>query len=162
MFAPPASRRSSNDGFTLIEVLIALVVMSIGLLGLLALQMRTLHASDDAYLTSVANIQAMDLEERMRANRGALATYMTDIGNPSTIPSADCEKNTCVPADLANYDVSQWLTATQHLFPGTPVVELTKSGTDLYKLVLTWQEPDHGDNSTSGRTFNYMFRLRAD
>lgn len=160
--APPAGKRSSNCGFTLIEVLIALVVMSIGLLGLLALQMRTLNASYDAYLTSVANIQAMDLEERIRANRGALATYETDVGSPSTSQSVNCESQTCSPGDLANYDVSQWLTASQQLFPGTLDVALTEPGTDLYKLTLNWQEPDHGDNSTSSRTFNYIFRLRAD
>lgn len=160
--ARPTGKRRMNRGFTLIEVLVALVVISIGLLGLLALQIRTLHSSYDAYLTSVANIQAMDLEERIRANRGALSTYKNDVNNATTSPSVDCASQTCSPGDLANYDVSQWLTTSQQLFPGTLSVALTEPGADLYKLKLDWQEPDRGTNSSSTRSFNYMFRMRAD
>ena len=155
--APPLSY---SMGFTLIEVLIALVVISIGLLGLLTLQIRSLHASHSAYLTSVASVQAMDLEERIRANRGVAASYSSvDLSGPaSNISNLGCSNNACSPAQLVNYDLHQWLTTTRALFPGSLSVSLTEPSTDVFKLTFDWSEPNHGDSDTS-RSFTYRFRL---
>lgn len=157
-----AGTRSANGGFTLIEVLIAIVVISLGLLGVLALQMGTLHASHDAYLTSMANIQAMDLEERIRANRGAIGDYVRDIKTIGAgSPSDDCETKFCTPAELAQHDVANWAYRNNELFPGTPVIELkklTNPDVNTYGLRLTWFEPDR-DQEDPERTFDYFFVL---
>jgi type IV pilus assembly protein PilV len=56
---------SVQQGFTLLEVLIALVVLSIGLLGLAFLQINALQSSLFSYQTTVANMIAKDAKERL-------------------------------------------------------------------------------------------------
>ena len=64
---PPTDQR----GTTLIEVLIALIVLSIGLLGLALLQVTSVQSNHSAYYRSQATVLAHDLADRMRANRTA-------------------------------------------------------------------------------------------
>ena len=59
----------SAGGFTLIEVLVALVVMSVGLLGLALLQQNAVAFNRDAYLASQATVLAYDIADRIRGNR---------------------------------------------------------------------------------------------
>lgn len=58
-------RRAATSGFTLLEVLVALLVLSIGLLGLAGLQLRALQYSHSGYQRTLVNLQAQDLIERM-------------------------------------------------------------------------------------------------
>ena len=58
-----------SQGFTLIEVLIAIIVLSIGLLGLAGLQLTSLRNSNSAYTRSQAVILSYDIVDRIRANR---------------------------------------------------------------------------------------------
>jgi len=62
---------SCPRGMTLIEVLVALLVLAIGLLGLAGLQLTGLKANHSAYLRSQATLLAQDITERMRVNRSA-------------------------------------------------------------------------------------------
>ena len=57
------------SGFTLLEVLVALVILSIGLLGLAGLQAASLRYNHSSYLRSQATLIAYDIVDRMRANR---------------------------------------------------------------------------------------------
>lgn len=63
---PRSSRRAR--GASLIEVLVAVVVLSLGLLGLAGLQMTSLRSNHSAYLRSQATLLAYDLTDRMRAD----------------------------------------------------------------------------------------------
>lgn len=67
-------------GFTLLEVLIALVVLSIGLLSLAGLQATGLRNNHSAYLRSQATLLAYDAIDRIRANRSAAASYVIGLG----------------------------------------------------------------------------------
>ncbi len=57
------------SGFTLLEVLIAVVILSVGLLGMAGLQARSLQANQSALMRSQATVLAYDMIDRMRANR---------------------------------------------------------------------------------------------
>ncbi len=73
------------NGFSLLEVLIALLVLSIGLLGLAGLQGTGLRYNHSAYLRSQATFQTYDMADRMRANlRGV---QQGDYNNVSGIPT---------------------------------------------------------------------------
>lgn len=171
-------------GFTLIEVLIALMVISIGVLSLLALQIHSLDASHDAYLTSIANIQAMDLEERIRANRGAADSYL--FSGSENIPSSpsddgcgnntdpDSENTARGPQELAHHDLAQWRLNTSCLLTGKPDMALVDSGAGVYKLTIEWDEPcrqkksqkcskhpGSDDTADNHRQFIYRFRMSA-
>ena len=65
-------RQRKQDGFTLLEVLIALLVLSIGLLGLAALQTVGLRSNQMANLRTLATQRAYDISDQMRATRSRL------------------------------------------------------------------------------------------
>lgn len=64
-----APSRKQAAGMTLIEVLVTLVIISVGLLGVAALQLTTVRNNYDAYVRSQAAVMASDMLDRMRANR---------------------------------------------------------------------------------------------
>ena len=96
-------------GFTLLEVLIALVVLSIGLLGIAALQGVGLRSSQGAYLTSQAGLLAYDIADRIRANPDNFATYNGF--------ATDCP-DVVATTPLVTADLNEWSCAVEALLPG--------------------------------------------
>ena len=100
-----------NQGFTLIEVLITLIVFSIGLLGLANLQGQSINSSYNAHLRTQATSLASSMIDRMRANRQqAMSTedYITDFGDAPPSSSNDCSASECSPNDIAKLDLLEW------------------------------------------------------
>lgn len=98
-----------SKGFTLMEVLVALAVLSIGLLGMAGMQLFSLKSSHNAYLRTQATTAANELVNKMRANSAAATagnydTTYTSI--PGTI--TNCQTADCTPAQLAAFELSQW------------------------------------------------------
>ena len=104
---PTRTRCSNMRGFTLIEVLVALVVMSVGLLGLAALQTNTLRFNQGAYLRTQATNLAYDLADRMRANRAAGINGAYDGQAYAGVLPA-CNPNGVAGANVAERDISAW------------------------------------------------------
>jgi type IV pilus assembly protein PilV len=112
-------------GFSLVEVMVALMVMSIGLLGVAKMQAAALSNTAIASTRSLAAIEASSLASSMHANRGYwsspfVATTITLSGKtvtPNTAPGIDCTAKSCVPADLAAYDLQQWANAAVEVLP---------------------------------------------
>ena len=78
-----SEQRSKQRGITLIEVLVTLVILSIGLLGSLRMQLLSIRSNTDAGLISQATIMTNDFAERIRVNRTAAraGTYKDDVSN---------------------------------------------------------------------------------
>jgi type IV pilus assembly protein PilV len=98
-------------GFTIIEVLVSLVVLSIGLLGIAKLVLFSAHANDSAYLRSQATQLAYEILDNMRANPAAASAgnYNTTLGSAAVNPGFSCMTAACpVAANLAAYDIYQW------------------------------------------------------
>ena len=111
-------RFSSSDGFTLIEVLVALIVVSIGLLGLAGLQATSVRFNQQAYLRSQAVQQAYDMADRIRANaRGMWDGDYDDIDGTESDPA--CIDTDCSPADLATTDAVAWNAQNVSVLPGS-------------------------------------------
>lgn len=70
-----------EQGFTLLESLIAMVVIAFGLLGVLSLQLYSIKAGQSAKTTSVATLHAYELFDLMRANRAAAQAGAYDDGS---------------------------------------------------------------------------------
>lgn len=104
------SHKSCQKGFTLIEMLIAAVVLSIGLLGLAGLQAQSLIFNKSAAQRSQATILAYDIIDRMRANKALAEAGAYDSAfNTGPSGSINCETGTCSSGDMVTYDINQWL-----------------------------------------------------
>lgn len=91
------------------EVLVSLVVLSMGLLGIAKLILLTARSTDSAYLRSQATELAYEILDDMRANRQAAVAHGYDT-SMTTAPTAagSCIDTACSPTDLALYDVYTW------------------------------------------------------
>ena len=92
------------------EVLVAMLILSIGLLGIGKLVMTALKANDSAYMRSQATALAYAILDDMRANRQTAMTQGYDVAmaTPYSASSSMCYLATCTGTQLAEYDVSQW------------------------------------------------------
>ena len=137
----PAPRHAIR-GFSLIEAMVALLVLSIGLLGIAALYVETLRASRTALYRTEAVVQATDLADRMRANRNPANAYA--CGNP------------CVPANggnaIADADLADWMNAIAAALPaGSANVAFTAPTATtpaVYLITVNWTEVGQDDPAT--------------
>jgi type IV pilus assembly protein PilV len=146
--------RDRASGFTLLEVLIALVVLSIGLLGIAALQGVGLRSSQGAYLTSQASLLAYDMADRIRANPDTLGA-----ANNFT---ANC---TVVGVGLGGADLQEWSCAVEALLPGGAAT-IVRAPRDVvqntfvigtitrYTITITWQDLQAG-----GTPWSYVLAI---
>lgn len=122
-----------DSGFTLLEVLIALLVLSIGLLGLAALQTSGLRANQMASMRTLATQLAYDMTDRMRANPVGLAA------NQYTIATNE------VPGDptvsIANNDLTEWRKQVARL-PGGLCSITQSAGPPITNVVTVYWDED--------------------
>jgi type IV pilus assembly protein PilV len=137
-----------ESGFTLVEALVALVILAIGMLGIAALYIEGLRASRAALIRTEAVTLAADLADRIRINRDGGASY---AGTAATAPNANCLPGGagCDPADLAAHDLRVWLDAIAAALPGgTGTVVRTDPVTGdeifLYTITVNWTEAGQG------------------
>ena len=129
-------------GFTLIEVLIAMLVLAVGLLGLASLQAYSLRNTQSAYNRSLATELAYDLADRMRANNKPLGLAVYGSMQPTAaLAQANCVtvSNFCPPDVMAENDLYQWnLAVTTALPPGSSGVIAVVS--NVYTITVSWND----------------------
>ena len=149
------SKRSfaGNRGFTLVEVLVAMVILAVGLLGIAALYVDSLRASRTALLRTQAIAVASDLADRIRANRDACTATSCAYTGTGTAHAA-CETTAgCSPDQLAANDIEQWTATAGELLPGfVGTVEFAAGPPNQYVITVTWVEPDAGGESSYALT----------
>ena len=102
----PLSLSSTSRGVTLIEVLVAMLVFSLGLIGAAGLMAMAARANQAAYLRTQASFLAQNMAERMRAN--LIGVWNGDYdGSYPDASVQDCAAG-CTPAQLALYDRQRW------------------------------------------------------
>ena len=111
---PATFINTKQSGVTLVEVLIAVVVLAIGLLGLAALQTSALSNTTISYQYTQAATLAQGMAERMRANRAAVVNsakpYALAAGSTPTA-TKDCSTASCSSTELAGWDLANWYAA---------------------------------------------------
>lgn len=100
-----------QNGFTLLEVLVAVLILTVGLLGMAGLQVTGLAHNHGAFLRTQATLQAYDLADRARANLGA------DYAATVAAEHPECEDGGCTPQQLAENDLYRWHLANAALLP---------------------------------------------
>lgn len=133
--------RCRQHGFSLLEILIALMVLSIGLLGLAALQTMSLRMGHDSYQRTQATMLAYDMVDRMRANPQGLADGHYNVVMADDNPSGgDCVTSTCSTADLAAYDIRTWhSTLEEKLSDGKGTISTSGA---RRTITIQWREND--------------------
>ena len=137
-----------HRGFSLIEVLVALLVLSIGLLGLAALQTTSLQYNTGSYFRTQATFLAYDIIDRMRANTDAVVDNDNNgYDQPTTTnvsPPVNCDTTSCTSAELALYDVRKWYDRIVIALPDAatnpPTIQI--SSTKRVAIRINWQERD--------------------
>lgn len=129
----------SQAGFTLLEILVAIVVISIGLLGLAGLQASSLTNNQIAHYRSIATQQANDMGDRMRANLQGVANGNYD-NLTATIPAdPDCVTNVCNAAQMATADHSQWNNNNLRMLPGGGGT-VVAGANGIFTITISWSE----------------------
>lgn len=133
-------RAQGQAGFTLLESLVALLVLSVGLLGLAGLQAQGLQYNHDAYVRSQATMLAYDMVERMRLNAGAAADYV------GAAPTAACGAG----ASLAEDDRACWHTAVGQTLPGgtAAITPVASSSPPAFTVTINWVDRKSGNTKT--------------
>ena len=131
---------NTQKGVGLMEVLVALVLLSIAVLGFVALQIRAITASNEATMNVQATNIARDLAERMRMNRDGLAGY---VANTDT---TNCATAFCSPEDMAKYDFR--LVSSRATDLGMSMDVLNCQGSTLVRkcIYVAWE----GTTATNG------------
>ena len=141
------SGRSVQRGVGMVEILVALLVMSIGLLGYAGLQLRALGSTEDAHYRTQAIALAQDLSERIAANPESLAAYTTAgsweaktaaAGKPAgwdTCTTADCNS-----AQMAANDILQVSWQSALLLPGGQALVADCPVSAAVCVTVTWGE----------------------
>lgn len=143
--APEAAARSMTRargaaGFSLVEVLVALIVVSVGMIGIAALYGQGLSAGRNAlYRTQAVNL-ASDMAERIRANRLGRLGY-----NDAAPTHQGCDDVDCTPAQMAVHDLSVWTRHVEDLLPnGEGTVVAADGIPPSYTINVAWQETGIG------------------
>ena len=135
-----------QSGLTLIETLVALVVLSVGLLGIAALQVQGMGAGRSAhYRTHAANLAA-DMAERIRSNPLGLDAY-AGSGSDNRCAAAAGDGLDCTPEQMAAHDLFLWDRAIRSSLPEGDWDIQVDSGSvpPGYRLEVSWVEPRHGE-----------------
>jgi len=134
-------------GFSLIEVLIALVIMSVGMLGIAGLYVEGLRAGRTSNFRHQAVTLASDVADRIRANPRAGVDYEGPGGdNNCVLGNVDCN-----PAQMAANDIQLWKDQASDMLPqGT--IKITYDDNPVpptYLIEVSWQEAGEEDNPPS-------------
>jgi type IV pilus assembly protein PilV len=148
-----------QHGISLIEVLIALLLVSIGLLGLASLQANSLKFNRSAYDRSQATQLAYDIADRMRANRTASLAGNYNIAMTSTHTAT---------GSIAEQDLTAWIGEVAARLPNGGGAITRAAGTDRFTISVQWSDdrtqdidPD-GDGDITGEAGTMVFAFETE
>ena len=142
----PWSKRA-QEGMTLIEVLVALLILGVGLLGAAAFQLNALKYTDSARMTSQASFIAYDMMDRIRANAAADYTVTPPTsGNPNDARDQDL------------YDFTRNIAG----FGGETATGSISLNQRVYTITITWDDSRAANAADSRRSFVLTSRATVD
>ncbi len=170
----------NSHGFTLIEVLVSMIIITIGLLGVASMQLTSFQNNQGAYMRSQATVLATDFMDRIRSNpqgRTAGAYNNIDISEAGDVP----DKQACITSDvgcpaasIASNDIYEWaknfydMDQQEGYKPTLPAARATVSrvdATDEYIVTVFWQQKDWvqdgDDNAVRGTAVENFVQLRT-
>lgn len=111
-------RLHCSKGSSLIEVLVALFVLAIGILGVLAMQVKAVKLNQNAYLYSQANILALEIVEAARSTPSSGNRYsITFSANDPAEPDCTSVDADCSPEQLVDWNIARWRSSIVDILP---------------------------------------------
>lgn len=165
---PKFKRRAPSAGFSLVEVLIALIVFSVGLLGIAKMEALALATTATSSRRSIAALEASSLASTMHMNRGfwgsgaasGLTVNITGstVSNPPGGAIVSCDFNAgspapCTNVGLASYDLNAWAVALAAVLPNDVATISCNGSTPLEcSIQIQWSEQAVAMYSAQGQS----------
>lgn len=143
-------------GISLIEVLIALLVTSVGIMGLLSMQVSTSQQVQTTRYLQTANQALVDLANHITNNKTQALNGEFDFTNLSsgTAPTAsvNCKQTTCTSPQIAAYELNQWFSGISQTLPSPrfSVVSKTAVNGKQITILLIWDPTLKGGSGVCG------------
>ena len=153
------AKHSRNTGFTLIEILVALLIVSVGLLGLARLQIVGIKNTQSGYQRSQVSFLANDIMERIQQNKDVAIGGAYNIALNTAAVNTDCigaAKN-CSAAEMAAFDLFIWKGYLTNLLPpdGDGAIASVQSGDDqIFTITIQWFDEYQSQAALQTATFS--------
>ena len=133
-----------QQGITMIEILVAMVIVSIGLLWAAAMTINGLESNRNAYQRTQASMLAYDIADRMRANPEG-NYQLAGLGSAPSMPQCFSAGQNCSISEMADADLARWVSIISG-DGGSVVGELPSPGAeiilngDVYTVTIEWEQ----------------------
>lgn len=152
-------KTTQQSGISLVEVIVTILILSIGLLGMAALQNTSLKLAYDSYLRTQASFLAYDLIDRIRAN----PSIRYQLSDTASISQKNCfAGDNCNPGEIQQHDLYFWKKQADELLPNARLRLEYDNAVSTYTMILRWDDRYEDDaQADESKQFVYHFRVEA-
>ncbi|MFK7852758.1 MAG: type IV pilus modification protein PilV [Granulosicoccus sp.] len=165
---------TKQSGVGLIEILVAVVLISMGFLAAARMQVEGMRYSQSAYYQSQAYFLASDMIDRMRGNIDGVADgFYTSVTTSSDAADPNCDEIQCSPLGIARQDIHDWsanlysMDGLSGFVPALPSSDTTTAsgsiadlGNDIFSVTMTWNEVVGGEDTE--QSLRVQFALESE
>ena len=138
------SFKASQQGLSLIEAMVSLLVISIGLLGIASLQVNAMKLNSSSYWHSQAIMAAHNMADRVRANSLETNNYIgIDTNNDY---DQDCKANACTASNMRLSDAADWVSLVSTIPSGRGIIRAPVA--NQMDIVVLWDDDGTGAAGT--------------
>ncbi len=162
--------KHNQEGFSLIEALVAFLILSVGMLGIASLQTMSLKSGHTAALRTVAVVKVDEILESMRSNTTALLSYSAgtaDMGTDNGCSQTTVAASACTAAQMAQDELFRWKRSLIDSLPNnagttasvviTPAV--APSTLNLVVVSVNWSERDLETGSAANMNYSVTVQM---
>lgn len=147
------TQRRTQRGFSMIEVLVTMLIVTLALLGTAGLQAHSMRLNQAGQFRTQAVFLVADIAERIEANKpGAVAgAYITTTSSVPNLLSTACSSGPCSAGELATYDISQWQTAVAATLPQSSwsIAQSVAGNPSTYTITVSWVDRQAGTTNAA-------------
>lgn len=144
--------RSRQKGVSLIEVLVAMFLLGIAVIGFVALQVRAMSTTSESLYRSQAIAVAQDLAERMRSNYGQIAAYKAK--DWTVMPTQNCYASACSAVQMVDFDVRLAKEAAAVSLPNGSIATRACGGSRNVCIYVAWGDTTTGNTGGANACTN--------
>ena len=162
--------KHKQKGFSLIEALVAFLILSVGMLGIASLQTMSLKSGHTAALRTVAVMKVDEILESMRSNASEVLSYAAgpaDMGTDNGCSETSVAAANCTPAQMAQDELFRWKNSLIEALPNnagtTATVVITPAvAPDILNLVVVsvnWNERDQETGNAANMNYSVAVHM---